>query len=238
MRTVLHTARQMSASPEATNRGRQKAAAGACGCRWRRSYTESIHPVVEPYWQVVVHPIARGFTPGALEKLERRWGLAQAWTQPATHWFAAGAPNLIERSFNQLALSIRLHTRKRLRVRNAVTHQLPVAPQTGVDDSGIVTTHRGIERDCPTDAKLIQDLHDAPDANTVSVDRPWPGGRLRIGCTSSQDGIDHHLSTRPIQLDDLTLGSAPPLRDDDHRRARRAPTDGENGPSPLFTRPD
>lgn len=55
-----------------------------------------------------------------------------------------------------------------------------------------------------------------------------------MGCASRQTRIDHHLSTQAIELDDLTAQRHAVLRDDDRRRARAAPTDGDKGPSPLF----
>jgi hypothetical protein len=82
------------------------------------------------------------------------------------------AANLIHAAADQLTLVVRRKIRDGLRVGHAMTHELPVAAQARVDDGWIVAANRGIERHRATDAKLIEQPHDAPDADAIAVVGP------------------------------------------------------------------
>ena len=118
---------------------------------------------------VVVGPVADVFAAFRRQEVEGVPGLLQARAQPADRPRTGGVRNGRQRAPNDRLFLPRRRFVEAAGVAFAVTHPLPAALSTFVDDLGMIGAEVAVERDGGADAVAIERFHQAKDADPIAI---------------------------------------------------------------------
>src|SRR5215831_16911598 len=113
-------------------------------------------------WLVVIHPVTDVLNTGCRKVLRRVVGLRQSRTEPADRRLTCEMTNDLNGAGNHCALVIDLVDRPLL---VGMTHKLPTCIARLFCNPRIVFDNTGIDRQGRADAKALEQLEEAPDAD-------------------------------------------------------------------------
>src|SRR5262249_14765763 len=121
---------------------------------------------------VVVAPVRDPLDARLGEQVEGIEGLGEAGPEPALRGLPGGGLDHVERLTYHRALGDHSQAVEGARVVDAVTHHLPAPLLALAHDLWVVGAHLGVEGRRGAQVVLVQDVHQAPDADAAAVVAP------------------------------------------------------------------